>query len=416
MSTLFTSKDIGSGERVRHGWIRSIRRSKKITFVAATDGKDEYQLTLKHKGSPDDAQIDGELKIGASFQAVGTDSTTPRGSYEFLTSKFVIVGDADDDFPIQPKEHSSEFLRSIPETRGRTAATQAVWRIRHLLSMRIHEILTKRDFIQYYAPLITSADCEGAGETFKVSSDWMDSHLTVSAQLHGEVGMMSCGKIYTFGPCFRAEKSTGRRHLSEFWMVEPEMVFHDLEETMDLAEDLIRESLTAVLTLGQAELEKLRIDYKHLEKVLFTKGEDWHRITYDQAIDELGKSWGEDLSAEGERKLVELFGGPVFVTHWPKQMKPFYMKTEDLYAECFDLIFPDVGELVGGSVREESYDKLKTAMVETGVDLESMDWYLQTRKWGTVPHAGFGLGIERLVMFACQLEKVHDAVPFPVHF
>jgi len=194
------------------------------------------------------------------------------------------------------------------------------------------------------------------------------------------------------------------------------MAFYDLEETMDLAEELIRASLASVLTLGQPELDKLRTDQKHLEKVLFTKTKSWPRITYDQAIDRLGKSWGEDLSAEGERKLVDLYNGPVFITHWPKQMKPFYMKTEGLYAECFDLIFPDVGELVGGSVREEDYDKLKSAMIETGMDMESMNWYLQTRRWGTVPHAGFGLGIERLVMFAAKLEKVHDAIPFPVHF
>lgn len=415
MATRFTTKDIAVGERIRTGWIRSIRRSKRITFIAATDGTAEYQLTLKHTGEADDAELVGEPKIGASFEAVGRDSTTPRGSYEFLTSRFVIVGESDDDFPIQPKEHTSEFLRSIPEMRGRTAATQAVWRLRHILSMRFHEILSKRGFIQYYAPLITSADCEGAGETFKVSSDWMESHLTVSAQLHGEVGMMSCGKVYTFGPCFRAEKSTGRRHLSEFWMLEPEMAFHDLEETMDLVVDLVDLSLMAVLD-HKEEFEKLRIGTEHIEKVLCAHSQTWPRITYDQAIDRLGKSWGEDLSAEGERKLVEAYGGPVFVTHWPKQMKPFYMKTDGLYAECFDLIFPEVGELVGGSVREDDYERLKSAMVETGVDLESMRWYLETRRWGSVPHAGFGLGIERLVMFACKLEKVHDAIPFPVHF
>lgn len=412
MATQFTTKDIAVDERIRTGWIRSVRCSKKITFLSATDGQKDYQLTLKHVGQPDDACISGELKIGASFEAVGRDSQTPRGSYEFLTSKIVIVGLADDDFPIQPKEHSAEFLRSIPEMRGRTSAVQAVWRLRHILSMRLQELLTKRDFIQYYAPLITSSDCEGAGDTFKVSSDWMESHLTVSAQLHGEVGMMSCGKVYTFGPCFRAEKSTGRRHLSEFWMLEPEMAFCDLEETMGLVKELIELSLTTVLEYKD-EFEKLRIDTKHIEKLSQVS---WERITYEKAIEQLGKNWGDDLSAEGERKLVEIYGGPVFVTHWPKQMKPFYMKTDGLYAECFDLIFPDVGELVGGSVREDDYEKLKSAMGKSGVDLQSMDWYLQTRRWGSVPHSGFGLGMERLVMFVCKLTTVKDAIPFPVHF
>lgn len=415
MATQFTSKDIGSGERIRTGWIRSVRVSKKITFIAATDGQEEYQLTIKRMGEPTDAKVDGELKIGASFEAVGLDSMTPRGSYEFLVSKLVVVGRSDDDFPMQPKEHTPEFLRSVPGLRGRSAAMQAVWRLRHILSMRFHDVLTKRGFIQYYAPLITGADCEGAGETFKVSSDWMESHLTVSAQLHGEVGMMSCGKIYTFGPCFRAEKSTGRRHLSEFWMLEPEMAFYDLEETMDLVVDLVELALVSVLE-HKEEFEKLRTGVEHIEKVLGTQTKPWARITYDQATGLLGKSYGEDLSAEDERKLVETYEGPVFVTHWPKQLKPFYMKTDGQYAECFDLIFPEVGELVGGSVREDDYQKLKRSMEETGVESQSMDWYLQTRRWGSVPHAGFGLGVERLVMFVCKLEKVHDAIPFPVHF
>lgn len=395
-------------ERERTGWIRSIRDSKKISFIAATDGQEEFQLTIK-LGTP----ITGIPKIGASFRAKGFDSTTPRGFYEFLVTEMTIVGTSDDEFPIQPKEHSAEFLRSVPHLRGRTAHMQAVWRIRHAITMAMHSLLTEKGFIQYYAPLITSADCEGAGETFKVSSDWMESHLTVSAQLHGEVGMMSCGKIYTLGPCFRAEKSSGRRHLSEFWMLEPEMAFHDLEQTMALVEELIVQALA--MAMLPKEFEKLRVDFDHIHKLL-SPYKSWPRITYKEATERLGKPWGQDLSAEEERQLVQMYGGPVFVTHWPKSLKPFYMKTDGDVAICFDLIWPEVGELVGGSVREEDYEKLKSAMEIQGLDPKSMDWYLQTRKWGTVPHAGFGLGIERLVMFICKLEKIHDAIPFPVHY
>lgn len=402
--------------RTRSGWIRSIRHSKKITFVAATDGQEDFQLTVKHFGNrDDDAEVSGELKIGASFVAEGEDSTTPRGSYEFLVKTLKVVGDSDDDFPIQPKEHTDEFLRTIPDLRGRTALYQGIWRCRHFLSQYMQEFLVKDGFVQYWAPLITSADCEGAGETFAVQSDWMDSHLTVSAQLHGEVGMMSLGKIYTWGPCFRAEKSTGRRHLSEFWMIEPEMAFFDLKQTMTLAEQMVKTTLFQLELMHKAEFAKMRVDRKHIQKIVDDL-DPWPRLTYREVCEKYGLSWGDDVSAELERKLTSDYDGPVFVTHWPKELKPFYMKTDGDVAVCFDLIFPEVGELIGGSVREEDYDKLKQAMVDTGVDLESMDWYLKTRKWGTVPHAGFGLGFERLLMFACKISKIYDSIPFPVHY
>jgi len=372
---------------------------------------------VKHFGNrDDDAQVSGELKVGASFMAKGTDSVTPRGSYEFLVDELHIVGASDDDYPIQPKEHGDEFLRSIPELRGRTAQYQGITRVRHALSMAMQKYLSDKGFVQYFAPIITSSDCEGAGETFIAKTDWMESHLTVSAQLHGEVGMMSCGKVYTWGPCFRAEKSTGRRHLSEFWMVEPEMAFYDLEQTMQLAEGMIAHALDKVSFGAEAvkELDKMRIGQDHF-KSIFDFGPPFCRMTYEEVCKKYDIAWGEDISAETERKLASDMG-PTFVTHWPKAMKPFYMKTEGDVALCFDLIFPEVGELVGGSVREEDYDKLKAAMIEGGVDLESMDWYLKTRKWGTVPHAGFGMGFERLVMFACKLQKIHDTIPFPVSY
>lgn len=407
--------------RTRVGWIRSIRHSKKITFLAATDGQEEYQLTVKHFGNrDDDAQVSGELKVGASFMAKGTDSMTPRGSYEFLVEELHIVGASDDDFPIQPKEHSDEFLRSIPELRGRTAQYQGITRVRHFLSTYMQKYLSEtKGFVQYFAPIITSADCEGAGDAFIAKTDWMESHLTVSAQLHGEVGMMSCGKIYTWGPCFRAEKSTGRRHLSEFWMVEPEMAFYDLEQTMELAEEMIKVICFELLLHHKAEFEKMRVSTEHLAKVADSV-EAWPRMTYAEVCEKYELEYGSDISAEIERKLTADMDGPVFITHWPKSMKPFYMKTDGDVALCFDLIFPDVGELVGGSVREEDYDILRKRMLECGLLKQgvssSMEWYLKTRQWGTVPHAGFGMGFERLVMFACKLQKIHDTIPFPVSY
>jgi len=399
----------------RRGWIRSIRKSKKLSFISATDGQDEFQLTIKHFGKEDDSKVFGDFKVGASFEAFGKDSYTPRGDYEFSVKEIKIVGEAADDFAIQPKKHSDDFLRTIPEERGRTALYQGVWRIRHKVSQELHRFFTSKDFIQFWTPCITSADCEGAGETFSVETDWLKSHLTVSGQLHGEVGMMSCGKIYTFGPCFRAEKSTGRRHLAEFWMLEPEMAFYSLKETMDLVEDLLSHVFRVASNEYEKEFEKMRVSMDHITEMISLQ-KAWLRMTYEEVCDKYGLVWGTDINAELERKLTEDLKSPVFITHWPREMKPFYMKNDGIVAECFDLIFPEVGELIGGSVREENFEKLKKSVVDSGIDAQSMDWYLKTRKHGTVPHAGFGLGFERLIMYICKLEKIQDTIPFPVSY
>lgn len=390
------------------GWIKSIRKSKKIMFISITDGLEDHQLTLKEGAY----EIKGELKVGASFKAEGFDSITPRGFKEFVVSKIEVIGKSDDDYPIQPKRHSPDFLRTIPELRGRTKTVQSTFKLRHYLSQALHEYLSSKDFIQYWTPVITQADCEGAGETFEVKSDWLDEKLTVSGQLHGEVGMMSLGKIYTFGPCFRAEKSATKKHLSEFWMLEPEMAFYDIHETISLSEEMIKHALSSVLKY-EDDFKKLEIDTKHITSIL---DKEWIKVKYEDICLEFGLEFGEDISSELEKKLIDKYQVPVFVTHWPKGLKPFYMKKDDKVAYCFDLIFPEVGELIGGSEREDSYDVLKREMEISGLDMEKMDWYLKTRKWGSVPHSGFGLGFDRLVTFVCGLQKIHDSIPFPISY
>lgn len=392
---------------MKKGWIKSIRKFKGMSFATATDGSKDFQITVKK-----DSEVIGELKIGASFIAEGVDSTTPRGLYEFLVSKITIVGKSDDEYPIQPKYHTMDFLRTIPDQRGRSKILQATWKIRHHLTQAIHRFLEEEGFYQYYTPIITDADCEGAGDVFEVSSSWMSQGLTVSGQLHGEVGMMSLGKIYTFSPCFRAEKSSTKKHLSEFWMIEPEMAFFDLKDTVEFSEKFVKSILKYVTDKCEYEFEQLGIDTSHIEEALSS---DWLQLKYEDVVKEF-KPQTDDIDTETEKKLISKYKSPVFITHYPEEIKPFYMKKKEDKALCFDLIFPEVGELIGGSQREEDIDVLSDQMDMQGLDKEKMDWYLSTRKWGTVPHSGFGIGFERLMMFICKSEKVHDVIPFPMSY
>ena len=322
------------------GWIKSIRKSKGLLFLAITDGQKDHQLTLKEG----EYILSGELKVGASFIAEGYESTTPKGFAEFVVSKLDIVGKSDDEYPIQPKKHSQYFLRSVPELRGRTKGVQSTWKMRHYLSQELHKFFAQKEFIQYWTPVITTADCEGAGETFQVKTDWLDEKLTVSGQLHGEVGMMALGHIYTFGPCFRAEKSATKKHLSEFWMLEPEMAFYTLEETIDFSEEMLKSVLAGVLKY-EDDFKKLEIDTTHITSLL---DKSWIKIKYEDVCKDFGLSFGEDISSDIEKLLIDKYKIPVYVTHWPKDLKPFYMKKDDMVAYCFDLIFPEVGELIGG--------------------------------------------------------------------
>lgn len=400
--------------KLRHGWIRSIRKSKTLTFLAVTSGSEEFQVTIKH----DECEVIGDLVIGSSFSAHGTDNTTPRGDYEFKATKVELVGKSDDNYPIQPKFHTPEFLRNIPQLRIRDREMLAIMHTRSELSFQIHQFMRNAGFSQFFTPLITSDDCEGAGEQFIVKSDWLTKSLTVSGQLHAEVGMMGMGQVYTFGPCFRAEKSSTRKHLAEFWMVEPEMMHYDLEQTMDFAEKFIKTiSTIAIYNLSKSGYWNL-LKHKGVSEYkssIFKSDFVWGRITYQDVCDIFGLEYGKDIGAGLEQKIVQHFHRPMFITHWPKELKPFYMKRKDGEALCFDLIFPEVGELVGGSVREEDYDTLQLQL-EENMHESLLRWYLDTRKWGTVPHSGFGMGFERLLMFLTDAEKVHDVIPFPINY
>lgn len=402
-----------SEERTRFGWIKSIRKSKGLIFVGSTDGKEDFQVTIQGELYPNQCPIKGELKVGASFKSFGKDSITPNGSYEFLAFNFEIIGASDDDYPIQPKAHTDTFLRSIPDLRGRAKKFQAIWKIRHHLTQAIHQFLDSEGVYLYTGALITDSDCEGAGETFQAKTDWLDANLTVSSQLYGEVGARSLGKVYTFGPCFRAEKSATKKHLSEFYMVEPELSFYDLEAIIQFAEKFVKQVILITMLKSEYEYTQLGIDRQ--EYMDFIQKE-WKIVTYDEICQLFGVEWGDDISSEIEQKIIKHFQVPTFVTHYPKNLKPFYMFKDDRVAYCFDLIFPEVGEIIGGSERESSYDVLKQSMIEAGVDVERMEWYLNLRKWGSVTTSGFGLGFERLLMFLTKAEKVHDVIPFPVSY
>ncbi len=393
----------------KKGWIKSIRQSKGLFFIASTDGSTDFQITIIQEQCP----IEGELKVGASFVAYGEDSKTPRGFYEFLASKFIIVGKSDDTYPIQPKQHTDDFFRTIPDLRGRAKKFQAIWKIRHHLTQAVHKFFDAEEFYLYTGALITTADCEGAGETFKVSSDWLDASLTVSSQLYGEVGARSLGKIYTFGPCFRAEKSATKKHLAEFTMVEPEISFFHLEDAIKLSEQFVKRTIAGVISKSEYEFDQLGITTEHLLQIL---QKDWKIVSYDEICETFGVKWGEDINSETEQKIVAYYDVPTFITHYPKELKPFYMLKDERVAYNFDLIFPEVGELIGGSERESSYEVLEKSMIEAGLDMERMAWYLNLRKWGSVPTSGFGLGFERLLMFITKASKIHDVIPFPVSY
>ena len=391
----------------RYAWIRSIRQSKNIAFCGCTDGLDEFQVTIKS-----DVEIQGELKVGACLHVYGWHSKTPKGLYEFEVISINVIGPSDDDFPIQPKEHTDDFLRTIPELRGRSLKYAKRWKVRSIASRAIHHFMERKGYHQYFTPIITQADCEGAGETFEVSSDWLKESLTVSGQLHLEAGMMSLGNVYTFSPCFRAEKSATKKHLAEFWMLEVESYFMTagLHQMMQFGEDLIKHVILQVSSLDSDPAAFI------LEKSgSHWQDKPWMRLSYDRVCEEFWLKWGDDINSELEKAITDKYG-PTFITHYPKEMKPFYMLKDDRHAICFDLIMPKVGELIGGSSREYRHDKLKKSMMETGMDMEKMQWYLNTRRWGSIPHSGFGLGFERLLMYLTDAEKVHGVIPFPVSY
>ncbi|HUX84809.1 MAG TPA: asparagine--tRNA ligase [Chitinophagaceae bacterium] len=446
------------------GWVRSFRNDQ---FIALHDGSSPGPIQVVVDAGSLDPSLAGRLTTGASIRVAGNLIPSPgKGQrVEVRATQVEVIGDCDPTrYPLQPKKHSLEFLREIAHLRMRTNTFGSVFRIRHALAMAIHRFFDERGFIYLHSPIITGSDAEGAGEMFRVTTLGLDhpprnseggidyredffgkpTHLTVSGQLEAELGAMAFGDVYTFGPTFRAENSNTARHLAEFWMIEPEMAFCDLEGNMDLAEALLKDLIRSVLEGHAADLEFLskrlseeesqrpmeeRSPMGLTEKLLFCLENAFERLTYTEAISILVSSpdfkkkkfrypvsWGVDLQSEHERYLVEKhFRKPVILTDYPKTIKAFYMRQNEdgKTVRAMDILFPGIGEIVGGSQREERLDRLVSRMQELQLPLEEMNWYLDTRRFGTCPHAGFGLGFERLVQFVTGMGNIRDVIPFP---
>ncbi len=457
ISEILQTPTIGSVITVK-GWVRSFRSNR---FIALNDGSALANLQCVVDFEKEEEAELKRITTGACLSVTGTlvESQGKGQSIEVIVSSFEILGDAPvEEYPLQPKKHSLEFLREIAHLRPRTNTFGAVFRIRHALSFAVHNYFNKEGFFNWHSPIITGSDAEGAGEMFRVtalpqgsdkesSEDFFgkETHLTVSGQLEGELGAMGLGKIYTFGPTFRAENSNTTRHLAEFWMIEPEMAFYDLEMNMDLAEDFLKYTIQHILDHCREDLQFLdnrfsdeqkskpqleRAEQGLIEKLEFVVKNDFIRLSYTDAIDILRNSkpnkkkkfkypineWGADLQSEHERFLVEKhFKAPVVLYDYPANIKAFYMRLneDEKTVRAMDILFPGIGEIVGGSQREERYDVLKAKIGEVGIPEEELWWYLETRKFGTCVHSGFGLGFERLVLFATGMGNIRDVIPFP---
>jgi len=454
------------GEKVTvNGWVRTFRNNQ---FIALNDGStiNNLQIVIDFNDFQDSflKRINPGTAIGVEGELV--ESLGKGQAVEIKADKLIIYGDSDPEkYPLQPKRHSLEFLREIAHLRFRTNTFGAIFRVRNSLSFAIHKFFNDRDFVYMHTPIITGSDAEGAGEMFKVTTldlenppkneegkvdykqDFFEkpTNLTVSGQLEAELGAMAFSKVYTFGPTFRAENSNTSRHLAEFWMIEPEIAFADIKDDMDLAEDLLKYVISYVLEnniddlrfleqrLIQEEKQKPqneRSDMPLIEKLNFIINNDFERLTYTEAIEILLRSkpnkkkkfkyviekWGADLQSEHERYLVEKhFKKPVILTDYPKDIKAFYMKVneDNNTVRAMDILFPGIGEIVGGSQREERYGILLNRMNEMGVPADEMQWYLDTRRFGSARHAGFGLGFERLVQFVTGMGNIRDVIPFP---
>jgi len=448
------------------GWVRTFRNNQ---FIALNDGSTNNNLqVVANLGLLDEATMK-RITTGACIKAVGEviPSLGKGQKVELKASAIEILGDSDaEKFPLQPKKHSLEFLREIAHLRFRTNTFGAIFRVRHSLAFAIHKFFNDKGFVYLHTPIITASDAEGAGEMFKVTTLPLDgtaaknddgsinfkedffgrsTNLTVSGQLEGELAAMAFSDIYTFGPTFRAENSNTARHLAEFWMIEPEVAFADLEDNMNLAEEFIKYIIKYAMDHNREDLEFLaqrleeeekqkpqneRSEMGLLQKLDFVVNNDFERLTYTEAIDILKESnhnkkkkfqyliegWGVDLQSEHERYLVEKhFKKPVILTNYPKEIKAFYMRQNDdgKTVAAMDILAPGIGEIVGGSQREERMDKLTERMKEMHIPADELDWYLDTRRFGACPHAGFGLGFERLVLFVTGMTNIRDVIPFP---
>ena len=431
------------------GWVRSIRDGKTFGFIVLNDGTFFEPLQVVYNDSMSNFAEVSKLNVGAALIVKGTLVATPQAKqpFEIQATEVFIEGESTPDYPLQKKRHTLEYLRTITHLRARTNTFQAVFRVRSLCAYAIHKFFQERDFVYVHTPLITGSDCEGAGEMFQVttmdltnvpmtedgkvdfSQDFFNkpTNLTVSGQLNGETYAMAFRNIYTFGPTFRAENSNTTRHAAEFWMIEPEIAFADLEDDMILAESMIKYVIRYVLENAPEEMAFFNnfIDKGLIERLEGVMNSEFGHVTYTEAIEILEKnndqfdykvSWGCDLQTEHERYLTEqVFKKPVFVTDYPKDIKAFYMKLNEdgKTVAAMDCLVPGIGEIIGGSQREDDYEKLTKRMEELGLKAEDYDFYLDLRKYGSARHAGFGLGFERCVMYLTGMGNIRDVIPFP---
>ncbi len=438
INTILTTKETGNLVTVR-GWIRTRRDTGAFSFLEVNDGSCLANLQIiGDKGLDNYDQEITNLSAGCSVIVIGTVKESPAKGQdvELHADSIQVLGWADPEtYPLQKKRHSLEFLRTISHLRPRTNALGAVTRVRSRLSFAVNMFFQERDFVQVHTPVITTSDCEGAGEMFQVQATGekndkpffgSQAGLTVSGQLQAEVYALALGQVYTFGPTFRAENSNTSRHLAEFWMLEPEMAFCDLACNMELATDLLKYVLRDILENCSEDLALFNsfIEKGLVQKLQNVVEKDFVHITYTAAVAELSTvadfeypvQWGTDLQSEHERYLTEkVYKCPVIVTDYPASIKPFYMRLSDdgKTVAAMDILVPGIGEIVGGSQREERLDVLTRRMVEAGIDTKEYDWYLDLRRYGTVPHAGFGLGFERLVQFATGMSNIREVIPFP---
>jgi len=439
------------GEEVNvKGWVRTRRGNKNVGFVALNDGSTINNIQIVIDIATFGEEFLKPVSTGACISVNGklVESQGQGQSVEIQATEVEIYGPADPAaYPLQKKGHSLEFLREIAHLRPRTNTFGAIFRMRHHMSFAIHQFFNDRGFYYFHTPIITASDAEGAGSMFEVSTLDMENpprneagkvdftqdffgrqtNLTVSGQLEGELGAMALGAIYTFGPTFRAENSNTPRHLAEFWMIEPEVAFYDITDNMNLAEDFLKYLIGYALDHCLEDIQFLSkmYDGELVERLKFVLENDFVRLTYTEGVKILEKSgqqfeypvhWGTDLQSEHERYLVEKhFKRPVILTDYPKEIKSFYMKQNDdgLTVRAMDVLFPKIGEIIGGSEREADYDKLMKRVEETGMNSDPIWWYLETRKFGTAPHAGFGLGFERLMLFVTGMTNIRDVIPFP---
>jgi asparaginyl-tRNA synthetase len=448
VAELFRSAAYGSEVNVK-GWVRTRRDSKSVSFIAVNDGSTIHSIQCVADTAKFPEELLKKITTGACVSVTGTLVKSPAQGQpvEIHAAAIEVYGTVPDNYPLQKKGHSLEFLREIAHLRPRTNTFGAVFRIRHHMAFAIHKYYNDRGFFYLHTPIVTGADAEGAGAMFRVTTldpvnpprnadgsvnfteDFFgkQTNLTVSGQLEGELGALALGLIYTFGPTFRAENSNTTRHLSEFWMIEPEMAFYEIRDNMDLAEDFMKYLVGYALEHCADDLEFLNkmYDKELIARLQSVRDVNFERLSYTEAIEVLKASkekfefpvhWGTDLQSEHERFLVEKhFKKPVILTDYPKEIKAFYMKQNDdgKTVRAMDVLFPGIGEIIGGSQREEEYEKLHRRIAEMKMNEKELWWYLETRKFGTAPHSGFGLGFERLILFMTGMGNIRDVIPFP---